>query len=63
MVDGINLQAVRFVDLQTKDFILTCSIAIPGLPRKTKHYGLVLHLQFTEHYLLHAAAIDVHNHF
>ena len=45
MIDGTNLQAVRFVDLQTKDFILTCSTAIPGLPRKTKHQGLVQHPQ------------------
>ena len=58
-----NLQAVRFVDLQTKDFILTCSTAIPGLPRKTKCHGLVQHPQVAEQYLKHAAAIDVHNHF
>ena len=36
---------LRFVDLQTKDFILTCSTAIPDLPRKTKHQGFVQHPQ------------------
>ena len=58
-----DLQAVRLVDLQTKDFILTCSTAIPGLPRKRKCHGLVQHPQVAEQYLKHAAAIDVHNHF
>ena len=63
MIDGTNLQAVRFVDLQTKNFISTCSTAIPGLPRKTKQHGLVQHPQVAEQYLKHAAAIDVHNYF
>ena len=48
MIDGTNLQAVRFVDLQTKDFLLTCSTAIPDLPRKTKHQGLVQHPQVAD---------------
>ena len=63
MIDGTNLQAVRFVDLQTKDFTLTSSTAIPGLPRKTKHHGLVQRPQVAEQYLKHAVVIDVHNHF
>ena len=63
MIDGTKLQAVRFVDLQTKDFTLTSSTAIPGLPRKTKHHGLVQRPQVAEQYLKHAGAIDVHNHF
>ena len=63
MIDDTNLQIVRFVDLQTKDFISICSTAIPALPRKTKHHGLVQRPQVAEQYLKHAGAIDVHNHF
>ena len=63
MIDRTNLQVVRFVYLQAKGFISTCSKTIPGLTRKTKHHGLVQHPQVAEQYLEHAAAIDVHNHF
>ena len=61
--DGVKLQACRFHDLKVKDFISTCSSAIPGLPRKTKHHGNVTQPKVAEEYLKYAAAIDIHNHY
>ena len=61
--DGVKLQACRFRDLKVKDFISTCSSAIPGLPRKTKHHGNVTRPKVAEEYLKYAAAIDIHNHY
>ena len=31
--DDVKLQACRFKDLKTKDFISTCSSIVPGNPR------------------------------
>ena len=41
----------------------TCSTAIPGKPRKTKHHGDIQRPQVAEEYLEHAASIDIFNHF
>ena len=60
-IDDAELQACRFLDLQLKDFISTCSTAVPGHPHKTKH-GLVPHPQVAETYLKHTTSINIHNH-
>ena len=60
---GVKLQACRFRDLKVKDFISTCSSAIPGLPRKTKHHGNVVRPKVAEEYLKYAVAVDIHNHY
>ena len=62
-IQGVNLQAVAFMDLQKKQFISTCSTSIPGNPRHTKHHGDVSRPKVAEEYLSHAASIDIHNHF
>ena len=61
--DGVKLQDCRFRDLKVKDFVSTCSSAIPGLPRKTKHHGNMTQPKVAEEYLKYAAAIDIHNHY
>ena len=61
-VDEIPVQAVRFTDLKKKDFVSTCSTAISGEPRVTKHCGKISRPQVAEYYLRYAAAIDIHNH-
>ena len=61
-VDGIPLLAVRFKDLQVKQFISTCSTRLPGEPRKTKHSGDVQRPQVAERYVKHSAAVDFQNH-
>ena len=61
--DSIKLQACRFKDLKVEDFISTCSAALPGNPRKTKHHGNVPRPKVAEEYLQYAAAIDIHNHY
>ena len=61
-IDDVDLQACHFLDLQLKDFISTCSMAVPGHPRKTKHHGLVPHPQVAETCLKYAASINIHNH-
>ena len=40
--DRIKLQACRFRDLKVKEFTSTCSTAIAGCTRRTKHHGLVV---------------------
>ena len=61
--DSIKLQACRFKDLKVKDFVSTCSTALPGNPRKTKHHGNVPRPKVAEEYLQYSAAIDIHNHY
>ena len=60
-IDGVNLMATSFMDIKKTQFISTCLTAIPGKPRITKH-GEVSRPQVAEKYLIHAAAIDIHNH-
>ena len=60
--DGVQLQACRFVDLQIKDFISTCSTVLPGNPRKTRHHGDIPRPKVAETYLKYSASIDIHNH-
>ena len=47
---------------EKKEFISTCSTALPGKPHKTKHQGFVQRPQVAEAYLKSPASIDVHNH-
>ena len=61
-IDGVDLLAVRFVDLQVKQFISTCSTSTVGPPRETKHNGFINHPQMAYDYLNNAAGIDIHNH-
>ena len=61
-IEGEQLQAVRFKDLQVKDFITTCGSILPGNPRQTKYHGAIARPQVAEMYLHNAASIDVHNH-
>ena len=61
-VDAVDLMAVKFVDLQPKQFISTCSVATCGPPRITKHHGVIPRLQVAFEYLRFAAGIDLHNH-
>ena len=62
-VDEVKVQACRFRDLKVKDFVSTCSTAIPGNPRKTNHNGFVSRPKVAEDYLKNSASIDVHNHY
>ena len=61
-IDGVDLLAVRFVDLQVKQFISTCSTSTVGPPRETKHNGFINRPQVAYDYLNNAAGIDIHNH-
>lgn len=61
-IDGVELQAVKFLDLQEKQFISTSSCSIPGPPRNTKHCGKVARPLVAFQYLESAAGIDIHNH-
>ena len=61
VIDGVKLMVTSFMDIKKKQFISTCSTAIPGKPRITRH-GEVSRPQVAEKYLSHAAAIDIHNH-
>ena len=61
-IDGVQLQACKFVDLKPKQFISTCSTTIPGIPRQTKYHGAVKRPQVAEFYLKYSASIDIHNH-
>ena len=62
-LDDTDLQAVSFQDLKKKQFISTCSTAIEGNPRKTKHHGEIPRPQVAEEYLKYCSSIDVFNHF
>ena len=61
-IDGVNLQAVSFMDLKKKQFVSTCGTVIPGNPRVTKHHGAVPRPKIAETYLKHYDSIDKHNH-
>ena len=62
-IDGVKLMATRFLDLQEKMFISSCSTDLPGPPRKTKYSGLIQRPQVAFDYLAASASIDIHNHF
>ena len=61
-IDDVDLLAVKFMDLQEKQFISTCSTSSVGPPRQTKHHGEVPRPQIAYDYLSYAAGIDIHNH-
>ena len=61
--DDVKLQARRFKDLKTKDFISTCSSTVTGNPCRTKHSGAIPHPKVAEEYLKYAASIDIHIHY
>ena len=60
--EGVPLLAVRFKDLQEKQFVSSCSTSLPGEPQITKNSGQISRPQVAERYLRHAASIDIHNH-
>ena len=62
VIDDVNLLAVKFKDLQSKQFISTCSASSVGNPRETRHHGLVQRPKVASDYLKFAAGIDIHNH-
>ena len=62
-IDEVKVQACRFRDLKVKDFVSTCSTAIPGNPSKTKHNGFVSCPKVAEDYLKNSASTDAHNHY
>ena len=62
-IDEVKVQACCFRYLKVKDFVSTCSTAIPGNPHKTKHNGFVSSPKVAEDYLKNSASIDVHNHY
>ena len=59
---NVQLQAVKFLDLQKKLFIATSSTDIPGPPCQIKHYGKISRLMIAYQYLESAAGIDIYNH-
>lgn len=59
---NVQLQAVKFLDLQKKPFIATSSTDIPGPPHQIKHYGKISRLMIACQYLESAAGIDIYNH-
>ena len=58
----ISLLAIKFTDLQEKQFISTCSISLSGLPQETKHCGLILRYLKAYNYLHYPAKTVIHNH-
>ena len=62
-IDGLKIMATRFLDLQEKMFISSCSTDLAGPPRKTKYHGLVTRPQVAYDYLSASASVDIHNHF
>ena len=62
-VDNVQLMATRFLDLQEKLFISSCSTDLPGPPRHTKYSGDVSRPSNAYNYLTASASIDIHNHF
>ena len=61
--DDVKLQAHRFKDLKTKDFISTCSSIVTGNPSRTKYSGAIPHPKVAEEYLKYAASIYIHIHY
>ena len=62
-IDGVDVMATRFLDLQEKLYISSCSTALSGPPRVTKYHGDVPRPMVAFDYLSSSASIDVHNHF
>ena len=62
-IDGVKLMATRFLDLQEKLFISSCSTSLDGPPRATKYHGDVPRPMVAYEYLSSSASIDIHNHF
>ena len=62
-VGDLKVMATRFLDLQEKLFITSCSTSLAGPPRLTKYHGAISRPQVAYDYLSSSASIDVHNHF
>ena len=62
-IENVKLMATRFLDLQEKLFVSSCSSDLSGPPRITKHHGDVSRPQVAFDYLSSSASIDIHNHF
>ena len=62
-IDGLEVTATRFIDLQEKLFISSTSTDLDGPPRKTKYSGDISRPQIAYDYLSKAASIDIHNHY
>ena len=58
----VKLHTVKFLNLKEKQFVSTCSITLPGPPRKTKYCGEIICPTVAYEYLQPAASIDIHNH-
>ena len=57
----VKVIATRFVNLQEKLFISSCSTSLDGPPRETKYACDVPRPQVAYAYLQNSAAIDIHN--
>ena len=62
-IDGVKLMATRFLDLQEKLFIPSCSSCLDGPPRATKYHRDVPRPMVAYDFLSSSASIDIHNHF
>ena len=62
-IDGVKLMATRFLDLQEKLFISSCSTSLESPPLATKYHGDVPRPMVAYEYLSSSASIDIHNHF
>ena len=61
-LDGVELQAVNFQDLEKKQSISTYSTILPCNSRKTKYYGDTSCPKNFELYLTYTTSISIHNH-
>ena len=62
-IDGVKLMATRFLDLQEKLFISSCSTTLDSPPLATKYHGDVPQPMVACEYLSSSASIDIHNYF
>ena len=62
-INGQQVMATRFKDLQFKDFISTCRTKLRGDPRVKRNGTHVERPDVGSFFLKHADSIDVHNHY
>ena len=63
-IDGVKLMATRFLDLQEKLFISSCSASLDGPPRATKYHEDVPRPMLAAYeYLSSSASTDIQHHF